>query len=169
VRNLDELALSRVRNRKIGFVFQSFNLIPRTSALANVELPLTYAGVKAKARRERAEAALDQVGMTDRLHHLPNEMSGGQQQRVAVARAIVTNPALILADEPTGNLDTRSSEDVMAVFADLNAAGRTVALITHEADIASFAQRAVRVRDGLILSDEPTRGRSDTSTLETAP
>jgi putative ABC transport system ATP-binding protein len=169
VRNLDELALSRVRNRKIGFVFQSFNLIPRTSALANVELPLTYAGVKAKARRERAEAALDQVGMTDRLHHLPNEMSGGQQQRVAVARAIVTNPALILADEPTGNLDTRSSEDVMAVFADLNAAGRTVALITHEADIASFAKRAVRVRDGLILSDEATRGRSDTSTFETAP
>ena len=159
VRNLDEMALARVRNRKIGFVFQSFNLIPRTTALANVELPLTYAGVKAKARRERAEAALAQVGMTDRMHHLPNEMSGGQQQRVAVARAIVTNPSLILADEPTGNLDTRSSEDVMAVFADLNAAGRTVVLITHEADIARYAERVVRVRDGLILSDERDPGR----------
>jgi putative ABC transport system ATP-binding protein len=154
VRNLDELALSRVRNRKIGFVFQSFNLIPRTSALANVELPLIYAGVKAKERRQRAEAALEQVGMTDRMHHLPNEMSGGQQQRVAVARAIVTNPSLILADEPTGNLDSRSSEDVMAVFADLHESGRTVVLITHEADIAQYAERVVRVRDGLILSDE---------------
>jgi putative ABC transport system ATP-binding protein len=154
VRNLDELALSRVRNRKIGFVFQSFNLIPRTTALANVELPLIYAGVKSKERRQRSEAALEQVGMTDRMHHLPNEMSGGQQQRVAVARAIVTNPSLILADEPTGNLDSRSSEDVMAVFADLYAAGRTVVLITHEADIAQYAERVVRVRDGLILSDE---------------
>jgi len=156
VRNLDEMALAKVRNRKIGFVFQSFNLIPRTTALANVELPLTYAGVKAKARRERAEAALAQVGMTDRMHHLPSEMSGGQQQRVAVARATVTNPSLILADEPTGNLDTRSSEDVMAVFADLHAAGRTVVLITHEPDIARWAERVVRVRDGLILSDGAT-------------
>jgi putative ABC transport system ATP-binding protein len=156
VRNLDEMALAKVRNRKIGFVFQSFNLIPRTTALANVELPLTYAGVKAKARRERAEAALAQVGMTDRMHHLPSEMSGGQQQRVAVARATVTNPSLILADEPTGNLDTRSSEDVMAVFADLHAAGRTVVLITHEPDIARWAERVVRVRDGLILSDGET-------------
>jgi len=156
VRDLDDMALSRVRNRKIGFVFQSFNLIPRTTALANVELPLTYAGVKAKERRRRAEAALEQVGMIDRMSHLPNEMSGGQQQRVAVARAIVTNPSLILADEPTGNLDTHSSQDVMAVFADLHAAGRTVVLITHEADIAEYAQRVVRVRDGLILSDERT-------------
>ncbi len=169
VRNLDELALSRVRNRKLGFVFQSFNLIPRTSALANVELPLTYAGVKAKVRRERAEAALELVGMTDRMHHLPNEMSGGQQQRVAVARAIVTNPALILADEPTGNLDTRSSEDVMGVFAELNAAGRSVVLITHEADIAAYAKRAVRVRDGLILSDESTRARPGPAALQAAP
>jgi putative ABC transport system ATP-binding protein len=169
VRNLDELALSRVRNRKLGFVFQSFNLIPRTSALANVELPLTYAVVKAKVRRERAEAALELVGMTDRMHHLPNEMSGGQQQRVAVARAIVTNPALILADEPTGNLDTRSSEDVMGVFAELNAAGRSVVLITHEADIAAYAKRAVRVRDGLILSDESTRARPGPAALQAAP
>jgi putative ABC transport system ATP-binding protein len=156
VRNLDELALSRVRNRKIGFVFQSFNLIPRTTALANVELPLTYAGVKTKERRRRAEAALEQVGMTDRMNHLPNEMSGGQQQRVAVARAIVTNPSLILADEPTGNLDTHSSEDVMSVFADLYKQGRTVVLITHEADIAQYAERVVRLRDGLIVSDERT-------------
>jgi putative ABC transport system ATP-binding protein len=155
VRNLDELALARVRNRKIGFVFQSFNLIPRTTALANVELPLTYSGVKAKARRERAEAALAQVGMTDRMRHLPSEMSGGQQQRVAVARAIVTNPSLILADEPTGNLDSHSGEDVMTVFAELHAGGRTVVLITHEADIARYAERVVRVRDGLILSDSP--------------
>jgi putative ABC transport system ATP-binding protein len=156
VRHLDELTLAKVRNHKIGFVFQSFNLIPRTTALANVELPLMYAGVKAKARREQAEAALAQVGMTDRMGHLPNEMSGGQQQRVAVARAIVTNPSLILADEPTGNLDSRSSEDVMSVFADLHASGRTVALITHEADIARWAGRVVRVRDGLIVSDAPT-------------
>jgi putative ABC transport system ATP-binding protein len=156
VRALDEMALSRVRNRKIGFVFQSYNLIPRTTALANVELPLTYAGVKTKVRRQRAEAALAQVGMTDRMSHFPSEMSGGQQQRVAVARAIVTNPSLILADEPTGNLDTHSSEDVMAVFADIHASGRTVVLITHEADIARYAERVVRVRDGLIMADEPT-------------
>jgi putative ABC transport system ATP-binding protein len=156
VRALDEMALSRVRNRKIGFVFQSFNLIPRTTALANVELPLTYAGVKAKVRRQRAEAALAQVGMTDRMSHFPSEMSGGQQQRVAVARSIVTNPSLILADEPTGNLDTHSSEEVMAVFSEIHASGRTVVLITHEADIARFAERVVRVRDGLIVADDPT-------------
>ncbi len=156
VRSLDESALARIRNRKIGFVFQSFNLIPRTTALANVELPLTYAGVHAKERRERAAAALEQVGLADRADHLPSEMSGGQQQRVAVARSIVTNPALILADEPTGNLDSHSSEEVMGIFSDLNAAGRTVVLVTHEADIADFANRVVRVRDGLILTDEQT-------------
>jgi putative ABC transport system ATP-binding protein len=159
VRSLDETHLARIRNRKIGFVFQSFNLIPKTTALSNVELPLTYAGLNAKERRRRAVAALEQVGLADRQNHHPSEMSGGQQQRVAVARSIVTNPALILADEPTGNLDSRSSEDVMGIFADLNAAGRTVVLVTHEADIADYARRIVRVRDGLILSDEQTGAR----------
>ncbi len=154
VRNLDESALARIRNRKIGFVFQSFNLIPRTTALANVELPLGYAGVNARERRQRALDALDMVGLTDRTGHVPSEMSGGQQQRVAVARAIVTNPSLILADEPTGNLDTRSSEDIMAIFDQLNRAGRTVVLITHEPDIARHTRRVVRLRDGQVVSDE---------------
>jgi putative ABC transport system ATP-binding protein len=154
VRHLDEGTLARIRNRKIGFVFQSFNLIPRTSALANVELPLSYAGVGSKDRRARALAALELVGLSDRADHLPSELSGGQQQRVAVARAIVTNPSLVLADEPTGNLDTKSSEDIMTVFDELNRAGRTIVLITHEADIAKHAHRVVRLRDGLIISDD---------------
>jgi putative ABC transport system ATP-binding protein len=154
VRDLDEAALARIRNRKIGFVFQSFNLIPRTSALANVELPLSYAGIGSKERRARALAALELVGLSDRAGHLPSELSGGQQQRVAVARAIVTNPSLVLADEPTGNLDTKSSEDIMTVFDELNRAGRTIVLITHESDIANHAQRVVRLRDGLVISDE---------------
>jgi putative ABC transport system ATP-binding protein len=153
VRTLDEAALSHIRNRKIGFVFQSFNLIPRTTALANVELPLLYAGVKTKARRARAAAALAAVGIADRSSHLPNELSGGQQQRVALARAIVTDPALVLADEPTGNLDTVTSREVMAMFTRLNAAGRTIILITHEAEIASYARRVVRLRDGLVVDD----------------
>ncbi len=154
VRQLDEAALARIRNRKIGFVFQSFNLIPRTTALANVELPMVYAGVGAKERAQRATAALRAVGLGERLHHFPNEMSGGQQQRAAVARAIATNPALILADEPTGNLDTLSSLDIMQVFSQLNSERRTVVLITHEDDIASYAKRIVRLRDGLVISDE---------------
>ena len=155
VRGLDEEALARVRNRKIGFIFQSFNLIPRTTALANVELPLTYAGVRAKQRRARALDALSQVGLADRVDHIPAELSGGQQQKVAVARAIVTDPALILADEPTGNLDSASSADVMGVLDGLHEAGRTVVVITHEADVAAHADRVVRVRDGLIIADEP--------------
>ena len=153
VRTLDDDDLARIRNRKIGFVFQSFNLLPRMSAVANVELPLAYAGVRPKERRRRAALALEAVGLGQRMGHQPSEMSGGQQQRAAVARAIVTNPALILADEPTGNLDTESSLDVMSVFAALHAQGRTVVLITHEEDIAAYAERVVKLRDGRIVED----------------
>ncbi len=161
VRDLEDETLARIRNRKIGFVFQSFNLIPRTSALANVELPLAYAGVKVKERRRRGLEALADVGLSDRLDHLPNELSGGQQQRVAVARAMVTKPALILADEPTGNLDTRASAEIMATLARLNAAGRTIVLITHEDDLAAYAQRTIRLRDGEIVADETTVAQTD--------
>ena len=153
-RNLDEGQQSLIRNRKIGFVFQSFNLIPRTSALSNVELPLAYAGVKSGERRERAMAALERVGLGDRVKHLPSELSGGQQQRVAVARAIVTEPVLLLADEPTGALDSRSTEEVLALFDELNAAGRTLVVITHENEVARHAKRVVVMRDGLVQSDE---------------
>jgi putative ABC transport system ATP-binding protein len=153
VRRIAEHQQSKVRNRKIGFIFQSFNLIPRTTALANVELPLAYAGVKPAERRRRALAALDRVGLGDRVGHLPSELSGGQQQRVALARAIVTDPVLLLADEPTGALDSRSTEGVLELFAELNAAGRTVVVITHEDDVAAHASRVVRMRDGLVVSD----------------
>jgi putative ABC transport system ATP-binding protein len=146
----DEEQLSLLRNRKIGFVFQSFNLVPRTTALANVELPLVYAGVRRAQRRERALAALDLVGLTDRTHHRPNELSGGQQQRVAIARALVTSPAIVLADEPTGNLDTESSREVLGILDRLNASGRTVVLITHEDEVAAHAMRTVRVVDGKV-------------------
>jgi putative ABC transport system ATP-binding protein len=154
VRALDDTDLAAVRNRFIGFVFQSFNLIPRTSALRNVELPLVYAGVRAKEREERARAALDQVGLGDRAHHKPSELSGGQQQRVAIARAIVTDPAIILADEPTGNLDTRATHDVLDLLDRLHTAGRTIVLITHEGEVAARASRVVRLSDGRIVSDE---------------
>jgi putative ABC transport system ATP-binding protein len=157
VRTLDEAALAQIRLRKIGFVFQSFNLIPRTSAVSNVELPLTYAGVKPKERRERAMAALEAVGLADRADHGPSELSGGQQQRAAVARALVSDPALLLADEPTGNLDSASTAEVMALFARLNAEGRTVVIITHEDEVASYARRVVRLRDGSIQTDERRR------------
>jgi putative ABC transport system ATP-binding protein len=145
--------LAWIRNRKIGFVFQSYNLIPRASAVHNVEMPLIYAGDN-QQRRERAMAALDSVGLLERASHLPSELSGGQQQRVAVARALVTDPAILLADEPTGNLDSESSLEIMRLLRDLNQQGRTIVLITHEPDIAAFAQRVVRVRDGVIVSDE---------------
>ena len=154
VRTLDEAALAQVRLRKIGFVFQSYNLIARTSAVENVELPLTYAGVKLKERRRRALAALEAVGLGDRAEHVPSELSGGQQQRAAVARALVSDPALLLADEPTGNLDSASTAEVMALFTRVNAEGRTVVLITHEDDVSSYARRIVRLRDGRIVSDE---------------
>jgi putative ABC transport system ATP-binding protein len=144
-----------LRNRRIGFVFQSFNLVPRTSALANVELPLSYAGVRRPERRRRAIAALRAVGLGDRLDHHPSELSGGQQQRAAVARAIVTEPSLILADEPTGNLDSRSTAGVLDVFSRLHAEGRTVVLITHEPDVAARAQRIIRLADGRVLEHRP--------------
>ncbi|MEU0876997.1 ABC transporter ATP-binding protein [Lentzea sp. NPDC005914] len=148
--DFDEEQLSLLRNRKIGFVFQSFNLVPRTTALANVELPLVYAGVRRAQRRERALAALDLVGLKDRTHHRPNELSGGQQQRVAIARALVTSPAIVLADEPTGNLDTDSSREVLGILDRLSASGRTVVLITHEDEVAAHAMRTVRVVDGKV-------------------
>ncbi|WP_433612226.1 ABC transporter ATP-binding protein [Dactylosporangium sp. CA-139114] len=154
VSRLNDRQLALVRNRRIGFVFQSFNLIARTTALANVELPLAYAGVKAAERRRRARAALNMVGLAQREDHEPNQLSGGQQQRVAVARALVTAPALVLADEPTGNLDTQSTNDVLAVFDQLNRSGRTIVLITHEPDVAEHAKRLIRLVDGRIVQDE---------------
>jgi putative ABC transport system ATP-binding protein len=161
VSQMDEDDLADLRNRKIGFVFQSFNLVPRTSALVNVELPLAYAGLRGAERRKRAERALRSVGMAHRLQHQPSELSGGQQQRVAVARAIVTNPALVLADEPTGNLDSRSTEEVLRIFARLNEEGRTVVLITHEPDVAQQSKRVIRLSDGAIVEDGRTLGVND--------
>jgi putative ABC transport system ATP-binding protein len=158
VSHMDEDELSDLRNRKIGFVFQSFNLVPRTSAIANVELPLAYAGVGRADRRRRAKAALAAVGMASREQHQPSELSGGQQQRVAVARALVTNPSLILADEPTGNLDSRSTEEVLRIFARLNGEGRTVVLITHEPDVAAQSKRVVTLSDGEIVEDRRSVG-----------
>ena len=155
VRTLDERQLAILRNRKIGFVFQSFNLVPRTTALANVELPLAYAGVKRRDRRIRALAALEAVGLTDRVSHVPTQLSGGQQQRVALARALVTSPALLLADEPTGNLDSASTNEMLVLFDALHEAGRTIVLITHEDDVARRAGRVIRLRDGQVISDEP--------------
>ena len=153
VAKLDDDQLATIRNRKIGFVFQSFNLIPRTTALHNVEMPLIYAG--AQNRRPRALEALESVGLGDRAGHQPTELSGGQQQRAAIARALVTNPAILLADEPTGNLDTASSVEIMKLLTELNQEqARTIVLITHERDIAAFAKRTVELRDGLIVTDE---------------
>jgi len=153
VRRLSDRQLSLIRNRKIGFIFQSFNLIPRTTAASNVELPLAYGGVRLAERRELAARALELVGLGDRMSHVPNELSGGQQQRVAVARAIVTEPVLLLADEPTGALDSKSTADVLDLFDQLALDGRTLVVITHENDVAARAKRVVRMRDGRIVSD----------------
>ena len=161
ISTLNEVELARIRNLKIGFVFQSFNLLPRITALQNVELPMIYAGVGSKERRNRAISALERVGLEKRMHHKPNEMSGGQKQRVAIARALVNSPAIILADEPTGNLDSSSSEEIMSVFQDLNKEGVTIVLVTHEPDIAEHTKRVLRFRDGFLKSDERVKNPLD--------
>ena len=160
VSRLSDDDLARVRNREIGFVFQTFNLLPRSTALHNVELPLVYAGASARERRARAAAALERVGLGDRMDHRPNELSGGQRQRVAIARALVNQPSILLADEPTGNLDSVTSEEIMRVFGDLHASGQTVIMVTHEPDIAAHAERVVVLRDGRVESDRLTRGEA---------
>ena len=153
VEDLEDAELAAIRNREIGFVFQTFNLLPRTSALGNVELPLVYAGMPRRERRRRALETLDRVGLADRVDHQPNELSGGQRQRVAIARALVNQPSILLADEPTGNLDTATSEEIMALFDALHAAGNTVVLVTHEREIAAHTERQVLLRDGRVVSD----------------
>lgn len=160
VSEMNDNELAEIRNSKIGFVFQTFNLLPRSNALHNVELPLIYAGISASERRERAEAALENVGLADRMLHKPNELSGGQRQRVAVARALVTNPSIILADEPTGNLDSKTGEDIMRLFHDIHDQGNTIIVVTHEEDIAGHSKRIIRLRDGLISSDLPVENRT---------
>lgn len=155
VSEMNDAELAEVRNREIGFVFQTFNLLPRTSCLANVELPLIYAGVKASERRKRAIEVLEKVGLGDRVDHKPNELSGGQRQRVAIARALVNKPSILLADEPTGNLDSKTGVEIMHLFEELYRQGNTIILVTHENEIAEHARRIVRLRDGLIESDEP--------------
>ncbi|MDO9172758.1 MAG: ABC transporter ATP-binding protein, partial [bacterium] len=159
VAEMDDDALAAVRNREIGFVFQTFNLLPRLTAAQNVELPLIYGGVGAAERRDRVAAVMAQVGLTDRAAHQPNEMSGGQRQRVAIARALVCRPSLILADEPTGNLDSTTSEEIMSVLDGLHAGGNTILVVTHEEDIAAHARRIIRLRDGRIESDAPNPPR----------
>ena len=159
VSEMNDNELAKIRNKEIGFVFQTFNLLPRSDALHNVELPLIYAGVSSGERREKAREALENVGLGDRIHHKPNELSGGQRQRVAVARALVTGPSIILADEPTGNLDTKTGEDIMMLFNEIYEHGNTIILVTHEEYIAKHAARIIRLRDGLIETDEKVADR----------
>lgn len=154
VSRLDDDQLAAIRNQKIGFVFQTFNLLPRSNILQNVELPLVYMGIKTKERKLLAEQAIEKVGLLDRIHHKPNELSGGQRQRVAIARALVNNPTVILADEPTGNLDSKTGQEIMDIFRQLHNAGNTIILVTHEPDVAEHARRIIRLRDGEIESDE---------------
>ncbi len=165
VSDLDDAELAQIRNREIGFVFQTFNLLPRTDCLSNVELPLIYSGMKSKIRKEKASATLTKVGLGDRMDHKPNELSGGQRQRVAIARALVNDPSILLADEPTGNLDSKTGDEIMLLFEDLYRSGNTIILVTHENDIANYARRVIRLRDGKIEVDEkiqsPTLANKD--------
>lgn len=160
ISSLDDNSLAAIRNKKIGFVFQAFNLLPKLTAMANVELPMMYAGVPKAEREEKAKWALDRVGLSNRLHHRPNEVSGGQKQRIAIARALVNDPAIILADEPTGNLDSASSEEIMGIFQELNEEGVTIVMVTHEPDIAMHTKRAIVFKDGNIISDNPVKERT---------
>ncbi len=168
VQELDDSQLAGIRNKEIGFVFQTFNLLARTDALHNVELPLIYAGLSRADRRDRARKALEKVGLGTRMHHQPNELSGGQRQRVAIARALVNDPSILLADEPTGNLDSATSEEIMALFDELHQAGNTVVLVTHEPDIAEHAWRRVLLKDGKVISDQPT-ARAGSAATAAAP
>jgi putative ABC transport system ATP-binding protein len=157
VARMDDDALALIRNKEIGFIFQTFQLLPRETALANVELPLVYRGMKARERRDRARQSLEKVGLSNRMHHKPNELSGGQRQRVAIARALVTEPSLLLADEPTGNLDSATGEEIIKLFEQLHQAGHTLCLVTHEPKLAARCPRAIRLSDGLIVADGPGR------------
>jgi len=168
VSGLKDNALAEIRNKKIGFVFQSYNLLPKLSALENVELPMVYAGLSSSKRRKKALDALEKVGLTDRMKHKPNEMSGGQKQRVAIARSLANEPSIILADEPTGNLDSKSTVEIIDIFQKLNETGATIIIVTHEPDVAAFTRRIVTFRDGKIISDAPVQKQAKTNLLETA-